>query len=128
MLSIYREWCVALPGTQSNLIPKPGINHECTTSYEFVTIVIFTCAGRTNVLFVLSNLLLKVIGNNSPLFLLFRTQKYRSNAGVVSGTSELGFATIFGSGRTTKLSIFSKIVEFNNTRAASNFGTLSFLV
>ena len=48
---------VERPGTQSNFNPNPGINQECTTSQEFVTTVIFTWAGKTNVLFVLNNLL-----------------------------------------------------------------------
>jgi hypothetical protein len=51
-------WWVERPGTQSNLKPIPGINHECITSKLFVITEIFTFVGKTNNFVVLNNLLL----------------------------------------------------------------------
>lgn len=59
------------PGTQSIFIPRPGINQECTTSYEFVITVILTCAGKTRVRLVRNKRRAKVTGTNSVRCLLY---------------------------------------------------------
>lgn len=50
-------WCVDLPGTQSILIPNPGINQECTTSKLLLIILIVLLVGKTNNVVVFNNLL-----------------------------------------------------------------------
>ena len=76
-MSIYNEWCVERPGTQSSFNPNPGTNHECTTSYELVMSVRLTWTGNTKVLLVLSNLFANVTGINSCLNLLFLNELYK---------------------------------------------------
>ena len=61
-----------LPGTQSILSPSPGINQECTTSYELAIRLMFVYAGKTRVLVVLSSLLARLTENISERVLLSR--------------------------------------------------------
>lgn len=51
-------WCVDLPGTQSILKPKPGINQECITSKLLVITFIKKLEGKIKILFVFNNLAL----------------------------------------------------------------------
>lgn len=48
------------PGIQSNLIPNPGIYHECTTSKLLVITVKLIFVGKTNVRRVRNNRLFMV--------------------------------------------------------------------